>query len=216
MDQDLTQLGVAALGDTKQLRLATGRVLPWHEPEPRCEVSPLAERGAVPNGGNQSGRNNGPDAWDLPSATATCVARSNLLKPVGQFIDLLFDCLPLVPQNADHVAHHSCQRVLCVLQNISHRGLQLRRLLRKHHAAFKQKRPYLVDDRRAPGDQPITNPLHRLQVEQVIRLDRDKAHVLALGRFGNRFCIDEVVLVGLHKWLHELRRDKTHIMSLVA
>jgi len=100
MDQDLTQIGVAALADPKQLRLATGRVLPWHEPEPRREVSPLAERGAVPNGGNQSGRNNGPDAWDLPNATATCVARSNLLKPVGQFIDLLFDCLPLVAGGA--------------------------------------------------------------------------------------------------------------------
>jgi hypothetical protein len=42
MDQDLTQIDVAALTDAKQLRLATGRVLPRHKAKPRCKVSPLA------------------------------------------------------------------------------------------------------------------------------------------------------------------------------
>jgi hypothetical protein len=33
---------------------------------------------------------------------------------------------------------------------------------------------------------------------------RNEAHVLAFDCLGDRFRIDEVVLVGLHKWLREL------------
>src|ERR1700692_1257716 len=53
------------------------------------------------------------------------VTSSNLFELVGQFIDLLFDGLPLIPQEADYVAHHRCQCVLSVLENICHRCLEL-------------------------------------------------------------------------------------------
>jgi hypothetical protein len=39
----------------------------------------------------------------------------------------------------------------------------------------------------------------RLQVKLVVRLDGNKAHVLAFDGFGDRFRIDEVVLVRLPK-----------------
>lgn len=104
---------------------------------------------------------------------------------------------------------------MSVLENIGHRGLQLRRLLRKDHAALKQKGAYLVDDCGAPRDEPVTNPMHRLEVELVIGLNRDEAHVLALDCLRDSFRIDEVVLVGLHKRLHELRRNQPHIVPLL-
>ena len=65
-------------------------------------------------------------------------------------------------------------------------------------------------------NKPITNPGPRLEVELVVGLDRDKAHVLALDSLSNRFRIDKIVLVGLHKWLHELRCDQPHIVTLIA
>jgi hypothetical protein len=49
----------------------------------------------------------------------------------------------------------------------------------------------------------------------VVRLDRDEAHVLALDRFGDGFRIHEVVLVRLHKRLHELSCDQPHVMALL-
>ena len=58
--------------------------------------------------------------------------------------------------------------------------------------------------------------MHRLQVELVIRLDRDEAHVLTFDGFGDGFCIHEVILVGLYKRLHELRRDQPHVLALLA
>jgi hypothetical protein len=56
--------------------------------------------------------------------------------------------------------------------------------------------------------------MDRLQVQLIIRLNRDEAHVLAFDRFGNRFGIDEVVLVRLYKRLHELSRDQPNVVAL--
>jgi hypothetical protein len=58
--------------------------------------------------------------------------------------------------------------------------------------------------------------MHRLKVELVIRLDRNKPRVLSVDRLGNRFRIQEVVLVGLHEGLYELGRDQPHVMALFS
>ena len=120
MDQYLTQVDVAALADAQQLGLTARRVLSRNEAEPRCEVSSLAERCAVADGGNDGRRDDRSDAWDLADAAATRIAGGDLFESVGQLVDLLFDGLPLVLQHTYQVAHHRRQRVLCVLENICH------------------------------------------------------------------------------------------------
>jgi hypothetical protein len=55
-----------------------------------------------------------------------------------------------------------------------------------------------------------------LQIELVISLDRDEAHVLALRGFGDRLRIHEIVLVGLYERLHKLRCNQPYIISLLA
>ena len=65
MDQHLAEVDVAALADAQQLHLAARVVLPRNKPEPCCEVSPLAERSAVPNGSNDGCSEDGADARDL-------------------------------------------------------------------------------------------------------------------------------------------------------
>jgi hypothetical protein len=46
--------------------------------------------------------------------------------------------------------------------------------------------------------------MESLQVELVICLNRHEANVLAIHGLSNRFSVDEIVLVQLHKRLHEL------------
>ena len=58
--------------------------------------------------------------------------------------------------------------------------------------------------------------MQRLQIKLVVRLDRNETHVLPVYSFGDRFGIEEVVLVGLHKWLHELGWDQLHVMALFS
>src|SRR5260370_40220271 len=53
-----------------------------------------------------------------------------------------------------------------------------------------------------------------VKVELVICLDRHEAHVLAIHGLSNRFSVDEIVLVRLHKRLHELGWNQLHIMAL--
>jgi hypothetical protein len=73
MDQDLAQVDAAALTDAKQLRLTSGRVLPWHDPQPCSEVSPLAERSAVADSGKDGCGYHWSDPRDLSYPRASCV-----------------------------------------------------------------------------------------------------------------------------------------------
>ena len=64
--------------------------------------------------------------------------------------------------------------------------------------------------------QPVAHPVHGLQVELLVGLDGNKTHVLARHRFGDRFGIEEVVLVRLEEGFDELRRDESHVVPLLA
>jgi hypothetical protein len=66
---------------------------------------------------------------------------------------------------------------------------QLRRCLREGHPAFAQKSSQVLDDGRAPRDQPVPHPVDGLQIELIVRLDRDKAHAFTLDCFGDGFGI---------------------------
>jgi hypothetical protein len=84
----------------------------------------------------------------------------------------------------------------------------------EHHATLQQEGPQLVDHGRSPRDETIADTRHRLKVELVIRLDRNKPHVLSVNGLGNRFSIQEIVLVRLHKRRHELSWNQLYVMAL--
>ncbi len=78
MDQNLAQIDVPPLADAEQLRLASGGILPWHETEPCCEVSPLTESSSVADSRDNGCCHDRSDAWDLTDASATRVCSGNL------------------------------------------------------------------------------------------------------------------------------------------
>jgi hypothetical protein len=86
----------------------------------------------------------------------------------------------------------------------------------KGDAALQQKTADLVDQCRATLHQAITNSMHGLHIKLLLRLDRHKAHVLLGHRFGDRFCVEEVVLVRLSVRLYELGRDEPYLVSLFS
>src|ERR1019366_2745839 len=129
-----------------------------------------------------------------------------------QIDQLLLKILPLVPKQSEQVTHTRSEILLGVLEYLRHTLAKPGRALRKHQTALEQESTQLVDDRGSSCDQAITHTMQCLQIELVIGLDRHKSHVLAIHCLGNRFCIKEVVLVRLHKWLHELSRDERHVM----
>ena|ERR1700674_2489134 len=58
--------------------------------------------------------------------------------------------------------------------------------------------------------------MESLQVELIVGLDRNEAHILPIDSFGDRFSINEVVLVRLHERLYELSWNQLHIMALFS
>jgi len=74
----------------------------------------------------------------------------------------------------------------------------------------------LVDHGSASRDQTITNAVDGLQIELVIGLDWDEAHVLALHSFGDCLRIHKVVLVGLHVRPHKPRTHQPDLVTALA
>ena len=58
--------------------------------------------------------------------------------------------------------------------------------------------------------------MHGLPIELLLRFDLHKAHVLLGHGFGDRFRIDEVVLVRLAVGFDELGRDEPHFVPLFS
>ena len=108
-----------------------------------------------------------------------------------------------------------CQVKVGVLKNVGQRGPQPGWSLCENQSSLEQERTQLVDDGSRSRDQAITNSMNGLQIELVIGLDGDEAHVLAFHGFGDRLCIHEVVLVGLYERLHKLGCNQPHIMALL-
>src|SRR5277367_4058322 len=131
-----------------------------------------------------------------------------------QIDHLLLKILPLVPKQSEQVTHPRSEIFFGVFKDLRHTLAQLGRALREHQAALQQEGTQLVDHRRSSCDQAVAHTMQRLQIELVICLDRDETHVLSIDSLRDSFCIKEVVLVGLHKWPHELSRNELHVMAL--
>ena len=74
----------------------------------------------------------------------------------------------------------------------------------------------LVNQCPATLHQSIPHSVHGLHIELLLRLDEHKAHVLLGHRFGDRFRIEEVVLVRLSVRLYELGGDEPYFVSLLS
>ena len=214
MNQDLAQVRVAALADSIQPRLATGRMLLRQQPHPGRELPPLAEGCAVTDGGHDRGCNQRSDARDLPQSPTRSIARSDPFHFVVHLDDLKLQVLPLAPQHGDQVPHPRGEVLVDVLKHLRQSFPQPNRALGEHDAALQQKRTNLVNQSSSSRHKAVTHAMESLQVELIICLDRHEAHVLAFHGLGDGFSIDEIVLVRLHKRLHELGWNQLHIMAL--
>src|SRR5246127_5530963 len=83
-------------------------------------------------------------------------------------------------------------------------------------STLQQQTTDLVYHRSTSHDPALAHPVQRLHIQLLVGLDRHKPHRGTAHRFGDRFGINEVVLVGLHERLHVLCRHQAHLMPLFA
>jgi hypothetical protein len=72
----------------------------------------------------------------------------------------------------------------------------------------------LVDHRGAPPDQTRAEPVDRLEIQLLDRLQWHEPHRRPLDGLANRLGIQQIVLVRLDERLHVLRRNQPHVVSL--
>jgi hypothetical protein len=97
VDEDLAQVDVAAFADAEQPCLASSRILPWHDTEPRSKVASLSKGCAVADGGNDGRGHDRSDPWNLPDASTTQIGGGDPFQLEAESFNLVLDCLPLIP-----------------------------------------------------------------------------------------------------------------------
>ena len=215
MNQDLAQLAVARLLMPNSFALPPVEYCRGTMPSQAANSRPLRNAAPLPIAATMAVAVTGPMPG-IANPRAARIGRGDPLQFVVELFNLLLDCLPLTRQRIDQVTHQRREIRFGVLENVCHRGLQLRRLLLEDQPTFQQKSSDLVDHGRSACDQSVPNPVNRLQVQLVIGLDRNEAHVLAVDSLGDRLRIDKVVLVRLHERLHKLRRNQPNVVPLLA
>jgi hypothetical protein len=97
VDEHTSQIDVAALADAEQLLFASGRVLPWHDTNPSCEIASSAKSCSVTDGGHVAVETSGPKPriWSRRRQSAF----SWLMRSIFSVIALTYlELFPLLPQ----------------------------------------------------------------------------------------------------------------------
>ena len=71
---------------------------------------------------------------------------------------------------------------------------------------FDKESANLAADGGSPRDQAVTNPMHWLELQLFARLNWDSPDPRTLHRFGNRRCVEEIVLLRAKIRFDELGR----------
>src|ERR1700693_2204949 len=115
MDEHLAQIRIAPLTDSQQLRLPSGRPLPWYQTQPGRKLSSLVKGRSVPDGRDYGRGHQGADSGDLLQPSAGLVAAGDQLQVFTQALDLQLQMFPLLPKKIQQAAHAGRQLLIRVL-----------------------------------------------------------------------------------------------------
>src|SRR5690606_32329072 len=146
-----------------------------------------------------------PDAWHGHQAPCGIAARSDGLDLAVHRCDALFELHHLAVDLCKDTTHRRGEFVALICQHARHLTLELARALMDRNAVLQAEGPHLADKSRSMGDHPISHAVKCLQVDLLRGPDLDEAHRRPRHCFRDGLRVDDVVLVRLHEWLHELR-----------
>jgi hypothetical protein len=213
LDQQRSQVAVAALGQAAQHGSIASGDLARHQAEPRPEVaSPLESRPIADRCHHGTG-NNRSHARHAHQALAGLVRRHQSSNLACHCIDAFVEMLPVLHQSLDHVRHARREHVRSLGENVGQSLPQRTQPLSHCNPALEQEGAGLVNHRRALAHQARADPVQGLQVKLLDRLGGHEAHGGAKYGLGNRFGVAEVIFVALAEGDHELRRDQLHVMA---
>ena len=135
-----------------------------------------------------------------------------MMGPIPGTLDALVEAPPIAGEVLDDAQHARREHVRARGEDDRQFGAQEANALAHGDAALQHEGTDLVDDAGPLRYEPLAHPMQSLQVELIGRLRRYELHCRALHRFGDRFCIVEVVLLPLRIGPHILCRHQSGIV----
>jgi hypothetical protein len=80
--------------------------------------------------------------------------------------------------------------------------------------SLEKKRAELINQGGATCHQPFAHPMKRLEIELLRCLQWNEAHGGALHGLGNRFRVNEIILIAFHEGADVLRRHEADVVAL--
>ena len=215
MDQQVAQIGVAALADAEQPVMAAGGMLAGYQAEEGRQAPAITEQARVAaDGGEQGGGDQGADAGDGHQALgrfALAGEGGNLGVILGH---PLVEVTQLVRQALEAGTEQRAEAILGVLQHRRQARPHLGTAMGDNEAVLREEATDLVDLGGELCHHLTAHAVNGLEILLLDALDRHEAHGGPLRRLGDGFGIGGVVLVGLDERLDELRGDQIHHVAM--
>ena len=161
MDQQRAQIGVAALADAKQSRLAAAGRLPGHQAQPGGKLSSVLEVLGITDGRDERTGSDRADAGNLLELAACLALAVRSLDLCLEFTDLAIEFLEVIEQTLDQQPKAAWQFVARILDEIRHLGTDVRDPLRDDEPELGQQPTNLVGQGGTCADKSLAHTMHR-------------------------------------------------------
>jgi len=105
LDEEATNVGIAALADPKEFRLAAGRMLAWDQSQPGREIASAPKRSAIADGCYQRRRDDRANTRDTHQPSRQVVGLGDQFDLPRDLGDRFLEMLPLRPEMVKDAAH---------------------------------------------------------------------------------------------------------------
>src|SRR3954447_10246957 len=210
VNEQAPQIFVSAFADPEEFGFTSGRMLLRHKSEPRRELSTFTERCAISDSSNNRGCTDRTNTGNCDQTLTSIVSFGNCFNFVTHLLDTFIDLVPFFDHLLEQVVHPSRHAFLSYNQQRGDLTPQCLPPCSHGYAAFEQECTELVDQTCSPLYQPITYAMQRLNIQLILRFDRNEPHRWPLNSFRNRFGIGVIVLLRLHKGPDVLSWNQPH------
>jgi hypothetical protein len=209
VDQQLPYVRVAAFADAKENDSAAGRVLPRYEAESGGEIARPFELPTIADSDDQSGRTERADAPDRGQALRHFVGPRQVFNLAVEAQDAGFQSPIVIHQAGASDRMAGVRSFASFSRAVAISSLRRPAPPAHRNAVFKAERPDLVAERRPVRDNPLPDPMQRLQIDLLGPSDLDEAHGWSANRFSDRLGIEGV------SFLFDLTNDLTNRASMI-
>ncbi|AKH19514.1 hypothetical protein AAY24_03150 [Sedimenticola thiotaurini] len=212
-NQECAQIGIAPFTDTEESGLAATGVLSRNQSDPGGELSAIAERACITDGGNYGGSCHRPNTIYACQSFTQRIVLKNPADALIVLTDSPIQITQLFNLVGNKFSGQHGEIIPGLLKGIAYAGVEGSVAQGEGDAVLTQQSTGLVDQGSTNSNKPFSDAMNGLYVLLLNRLSGHKTHVRPSNRFTDGLGIVVVVLVCFYVRLYMLG---THLAELMA